>query len=257
MRSEAGFRGAVAAVAVGLLVAGCSAGGVPATQQTGTSTASVGTSTAVSATVSSGASGVSDGLVPAKDPWALATEYGLVSPDGEYVGPTDENGDPLLFEPIEGYGDFSDVDRFDVDTYETTRLVVACVNDHGFAVTLDPDGGVGFGSVASEQNQLAFAVVLACEHGLDIRGPAPLSTVQLEKMYAYMVALAGCLEAQGYSVADPPSLDAYMDSQGNWNPYDGLSVGLDDWVALNRACPQNPVGGYGAWEPGAPIAPMP
>lgn len=258
MRSEAGFRVAVVAAVAGLLVAGCSAAGVSSPRSTveSSSMAAAGTSTVVTAT-SSTPSGVTDGLTPAEDPWALAREYGLMSPDGEYVGPTDANGNPLLFEPIEGYGDFSGLDRFDVDTYEATRLIVACANDHGFAVTIDPDGGIGFASVTPEQNQLAFAIELACEHGLHVRKPAPLTMEQLEKMYAYMVALAGCLEAQGYSVADPPSLDAYIDSQGDWNPYDGLSLGLDAWVPLNRTCPQNPVGGFAAWDPGNPIVPMP
>jgi hypothetical protein len=239
-------------VGVLLLAAGCSTGATATT--TGSTSSSVTSTTTVAVSTTRVVSG---GLVPAADPWALAEEYHLISPDGEYFGPVGSDGEPLLFEPITGYGDFSGVDRFDVDTYETTRLLVRCVNDQGFAVTLDPDGGIGYASVPAEQNQLADAVYYACKAGLRLESPGPMSVEQLEEAYAYMVALAGCLEDQGYSVSDPPSLDAYIDSQGYWNPYSDLSVPLSDWVPLNRVCPQNPVGGYGAWNPGDPILPMP
>jgi len=243
-----------------VMAVGCSSAVTPSTTEVGSvsstvESSSVGTTTTVAGSTTT--VGVMGGLVPAADPLALAEEYHLISPDGGYVGPVGSDGEPLLFEPITGYGDFSGVDRFDVNTYEMARLLVECVNDQGFAVTLDPDGGIGYASVPAEQNQLAFSVDLACEAGLHLPPPQPLSPEQLEKMYAYMVALAGCVEDQGYSVGDPPSLDTFIDSQGYWNPYfdlpDSALMNLD----LIRACPQNPVGGYGAWNPGDPIVPMP
>ncbi|GBE21821.1 hypothetical protein BMS3Bbin01_01173 [bacterium BMS3Bbin01] len=256
MRAEAAVRATVVVAVVAVLAAGCSAAGTSQpTMTAGVSPTTTGSTTAVASTTTS--SGVAEGLTPGLDPMALAKQYSLVSPDGEYVGPVDANGDPLLFEPITGYGDFSGLDRFDVDTYEVTGLIVECVRDQGFAVTLDPDGGIGYASVPPEQNQLADAAYYACKAGLHVPKPEPLTMEQLEKMYAYVVALVGCLESQGYSVADPPSLDAYIDSRGDWNPYTGLSVGLDVWVPLNRACPQNPVGGFTAWAPGDPILSMP
>jgi hypothetical protein len=239
-------------VGVLLLAAGCSTGATATT--TGSTSSSVTSTTTVAVSTTRVVSG---GVVPAEDPLSVAQTYGLVSPDGEYVGPVDSDGAPLVFEPIEGYGDFSKVDRFDVDTAEATRLLVECVNDQGFAVTLDPDGGIGFGSVSAEQNGLATAVYFACKAGLRLQAPEPLTSAQWEKVYAYEVALASCVAELGYSVSDPPSLDAYIDSQGDWSPYfdlpDSALLNLD----LIRTCPQNPVGGYGAWNPGDPILPMP
>jgi hypothetical protein len=197
-------------------------------------------------------------LVPAADPWALAEEYHLISPDGEYFGPVGSGGEPLLFEPIEGYGDFSKIDRFDVDNYEVVRLIARCVRDRGFPVSLTQDGpGLSYELVPPEQAQLEYAVEVACKAGLNLQAYQPVSVEQLEEAYAYEVALAGCLEDQGYSVSDPPSLDSFIDSQGYWSPYSDLPDSALMNQALNRVCPQNPVGGFGAWNTGDPILPMP
>lgn len=251
----------IATVVVAMLgVTGCSA----ATSSQAVTSAGVSTTVASSTTVpvsdttTASSRGAPAGLTPAADPRARAEQLSLVSPDGQYVGPVDSNGDPLLFEPITGYGDFSGQDRFDVDNYEVVRLLARCITDHGFSVTLTKDGpGLSYASVPPEQNQLAYAVEMACKEGLHLPKPAPLSVDQLEETYAYMVALAGCLVSQGYSVSDPPSVGVYIDSQGNWNPYDDVNVGPGAWVSLNQACPQNPMGGYGAWDPGDPITQMP
>jgi len=244
-----------------VMAVGCSSAVTPSTTEVGSvsstvESSSVGTTTTVAGSTTT--VGVMGGLVPASDPWVLAEEYHLISPDGEYFGPVGSDGEPLLFGPIEGYGDFSKIDRFDVDNYEVVRLLARCVRDRGFPVSLTQDGpGLSYESVPPEQNQLAYAVEVACKAGLHVRSPEPVSVEQLEKGYAYEVALAACLEDQGYSVSDPPSLDSFIDSQGYWNPYFDLSVPLSDWVPLNRVCPQNPVGGFGAWNPGDPILPMP
>lgn len=248
------FAGRIAALLVSVTVlAGCSP-----SANTVTSPAVVPT-TGSSIAVSTAPTGSTPpGLERSKDPEALAKQLGLLSPDGEYVGPVDSNGEPLLFEPITGYGDFSGQDPFDVDNYQVVRLLAECVADHGFPLTVTGDGtGLLFQSVPPEQNQLAQAVLFACKAGLGLEKPTPPTVEQLEEIYAYMVAVAHCLEEEGYSVTSPPSVDVYIDSQGYWNPYDDLPADLSELTRLNQVCPQNPVGGYGAWNPGDPIRPVP
>lgn len=55
----------------------------------------------------------------------LAHDWGLTDPEGNYIGPVDENGSILLLKPIEGYGDFSGLtnqQRFDLDPTSIQRL---------------------------------------------------------------------------------------------------------------------------------------
>ena len=71
--------------------------------------------------------------------------------------------------PIGGYGDFSDIAYGDVDWDRVAVLVVECVNDQGFPVTLSFDGpGVFFGEVPSEQSAAAEQTVDRCEAGLNL-----------------------------------------------------------------------------------------
>ncbi len=115
----------------------------------------------------------------------------MVSPDGEYVGPVDSDGDPLIFEPVTGYGDFSGQDRFEVDNYQSVRLLARCVADHGFFLTPTEDGaGLLFQAVPPEQNQLAQAVLTACREGLRLEKPVPPTVEQLEEIHAYLIAVA-------------------------------------------------------------------
>ena len=260
MKPDSTMRLIATAVVAMLGVAGCSAAtSSQAVTSAGVPTTVVSSTTVpVSDTTTASSRGAPAGLTPAADPWARAEQLSLVSPDGQYVGPVDSNGEPLLFEPITGYGNFSGQDRFDVDSYQVVQLLAECVADHGFPLTVTGDGtGLTFQAVPPDQNQLAQAVLFACKAGLRLEKPAPPTVDQLEEAYAYMVAVAHCLEEEGYSVTDPPSVGVYIDSQGYWNPYDDLVAGLQEWSRLNQKCPQNPVGGYGAWDPGDPVRPVP
>ncbi len=186
-----------------------------------------------------------------------ARRYELIAPGGEYVGPVDGNGDPLIFEPITGYGDFSDADLFEVDPTEIVALQARCLQDQGFPVRLDPSGsGFDFTAVPPEQNQLAFAASIACKEGLHLPAPTPPNTDQRREQLAYLTLVGECLREHGFDVADPPSLDEFIELDGAWSPYGSLPP-LDPaaFEELDRACPQWPVGGYGAWDPGDPLRP--
>ena len=251
-----GVIGRVGTVLVSVVVlAGCSTSTNIATTSPGVVT-TTGSSTAVSP-VPTGST--PPGLETYEDPWARAEQLGMVSPDGEYVGPVDSYGDPLIFEPVTGYGDFSGQDRFEVDNYQLVRLLARCVADHGFFLTPTEDGaGLLFQAVPPEQNQLAQAVLTACREGLRLEKPVPPTVEQLEEIHAYLIAVARCLESEGYSVTEPPSVDVFVDSQaGAWNPYDDLVADVAELSRLNQVCPQSPVGGFGDWDPGDPVIPIP
>lgn len=159
---------------------------------------------------------------------------------------------------ISGYGDFSGQEYFEVDWFLVTELTVQCVQDHGFAVSLIPPGdGISFQSVPPDQNQLAGQYLDACTTGLNLPEYEQASAEQLEVVYHYYLTLRDCLIAEDYTVSEPPSLDAFVDSYysdtGPWTPYANV---VSDWEAIQLKCPQSPPGGWASWQPGDPITPV-
>jgi hypothetical protein len=148
-------------------------------------------------------------------------------------------------EPITGYGDFSNVEYWYVDWYEVTRLEIQCLHDHGFPVEVIPPGdGISFSNVPSEQMEAADRTFEACQAGLNLPEYAEPTHEQLEQHYYYLLELKECVEAEGYATTDPPSLETFIETGGLWSPYDlvanDLQMGIQEWYALNEACPQNP-----------------
>lgn len=110
---------------------------------------------------------------------------------------------------------------------EFLLLVRECIEDHGFAVTLGPDGGFNFAELSSrEQLDEARGVSRACVEEVD---PArldplpPLSGAQLIEMHDYALAQAECLREAGYPVGPAPPLQVYVDTEGAWDPYVDLA----------------------------------
>lgn len=205
---------AVGVVAV-VTVAGCTTGrGVP------TSVTSGPPSTVAEATSTTGAS--SGGTLP----------EGVVVPKVPQM------------EPIGGYGDFSGVSYVAVDWFEVTALEVQCANDQGVPVHVIPPGdGIGYGDVASGQQTMAAAVIEACRAGLRLPPYEPPTRDQLTRLYYDLVDTRACLEGEGYTIAEPPTLDTFIDSYTTgdaWSPYlslpDTLTAG--EWGHVERVCPQ-------------------
>lgn len=149
-------------------------------------------------------------------------------------------------EPITGYGNFSNVEYWDVDWFEVVTLEAKCLVDHGFPVTTVPPGdGISFDSVAADQIDLALDVFYACQEGLNLPVPVPADQEQIEERYSFLLELRDCVENQGYPTTNPPSLDVFVDSWNDrpWSPYDLVAandqMGIEEWNALNIACPQS------------------
>ncbi len=80
----------------------------------------------------------------------------------------DEPTEPTV-EPIRGYGDYSNVAFDDIDQLEVTALIAECVNDQGFAATLDPSGdGIRFDDVTGDQLPAYRFALAACQAGLNL-----------------------------------------------------------------------------------------
>lgn len=81
-----------------------------------------------------------------------------------------------------------------------------------------------------------------------IAPPSEPTREYFEGAYAYDLTLKECLEEEGFDIAEPPSLETYIDSYLNpagepaWSPYEDISpsaIGTVRWDELNEICPQN------------------
>ncbi|NOY56171.1 MAG: hypothetical protein GXP34_09305 [Actinobacteria bacterium] len=214
----------VGGVVLLVMLAGCTPGDAasPTSSSASTTTAVTETSPTVTGTTSAGVlSDYGDSGVPFADVLPIPT-----------------------LDPITGYGDFSGVSYYDVDWVEVTALEVQCANDQGYPVTVIPPGnGIGYNQVVLDQQNMALAVVSACWAGLHIPPSEPMTEEQVTEFYYQQVDTKACLEAEGYTVDDPPSLDTFIDSymggQDIWTAYNSVPrMSQADWYRIQELCPQ-------------------
>lgn len=198
-------------------------------------------------------SAVSDGAPPA-----------AVDPGGEPASPTSMAtpsttvGSTVTSAVIADYGDFSGVSHFEADWVEVFERVQACVEDQGFDVELAAGGdGILYTSLPEEQRNRAAAAAEACMEAMSVPEYEPLTEEQILEVHAYWLAVAECLEAEGVEVSPAPSPEVFIEewATGPWSPYQDVPPASES--ELRRQCPEAPVGGYGAWEPGDPVRPAP
>ena len=131
---------------------------------------------------------------------------------------------------------------------EIDRAMVECLRQAGYNARLaseeDPnvDRGVLWDS-PDEQAAEARAVYESCEERLIEEGILPSreppTDAQLSEMYDEQVAIRECLEGQGYRTSQPPSREAYVQSDGDWLVYLELAeLDKDEWDRINKLCPQ-------------------
>lgn len=193
---------------------------------------------------------------------AWATDYGLLNPDG-YFGPVDEDGVPFRLDPIGGYADFSSLtpqEVFDLDLVELSALLQVCVLDQNpdFAVAVDGQGTFQLTRLSPALRDKGFATYIACREGLQLPAASPWTDEQWSEAYAYLMAQLDCEESYGADWGERISIDDWKAKDASWeytfDPYATLAVPLAD---LQRDCPSNPLGGFGTWDPGDPITPLP
>jgi hypothetical protein len=168
-------------------------------------------------------------------------------------------------EPVTGYGDFSDVDPFELDTHAVTLAIGRCVADGGFDVTVEaPGNSLAFHDDDATRNHAAQARQEACVEALQLPEPKPPTEEQHLVSFAYQLAVHACLVDLGYDLPAAPSEPWPYSPRGEpepdaWMPYSDLLdrypevLRADTWDVVQMACPQGPIGGFGAWSPGDPV----
>lgn len=125
---------------------------------------------------------------------------------------------------------------------EQSALVGACMEERGWPVEVDPEGGV-VASVPDQQvTQLneSWYVCWASYPPLE-QYLRPLDDEQLGRLYDYYVdELTPCLRAEGHAV-DPPSRERWLHDRAtgqDWMPYFDVEGAPDE--ELERRCPASP-----------------
>ncbi len=130
--------------------------------------------------------------------------------------------------------------------------IAECLSAQGFLATAI-DGGLSAGAPAGQEMPYAIAYyVCSVEYPINPRQMVPLVDDQIRYLYDYYSqVMTPCLEAEGYQVPDPPSLQTFMSSYGqpgSWAPYTLVAEAVssqEEWDRINRLCTQTPAELYG------------
>jgi hypothetical protein len=143
-------------------------------------------------------------------------------------------------EPIYGYGDYSAYAYTDVPWEVVTAAMVACLQDQGWPVEQIGNTGVSFQAVPVDQNRAAQIDQTRCEAGLNLPEYGAPSALDIEGVYSFWVdVLKPCYEAVGFSIADPPSLETFVESYPavDWAPWRFLTGSSPE---LEQRCSSDP-----------------
>lgn len=110
----------------------------------------------------------------------------------------------------------------------------ACLTERGWEVSIASDGAIQ-ASVPDEQMDVYRQDIADCGEGL-LPDPATFSDEQWSEMYAAVMDSADCLAEQGYEAADRPSLQLFIQIEGDWSPYSDIDT--YDFERLESLCPQ-------------------
>jgi hypothetical protein len=117
-----------------------------------------------------------------------------------------------------------------------------CVADAGFAATLLPDLTLEVQQSLSQSKAAAERIIRECEDKVIADGrypppPAPPTQAELLAQYAALHDLKTCLEKQGFTIAEPVSIDQFLETKGAaWHPYSSLPP--DAFARAEETCPQ-------------------
>ncbi len=107
-------------------------------------------------------------------------------------------------------------------------LVAECVRDEGYAsVRVDVwESKIDFAD-RSDVLRGGPDAVRACIIRVDPARhdpPPPRSERQLRALYDFRLAQARCLEAEGYAVSEPPTLEQFLEMDAGWDPAETMSA---------------------------------
>jgi hypothetical protein len=114
----------------------------------------------------------------------------------------------------------------------------ACVESAGFDATVEGDGlAVRYGDQRAYYEQVRETCFQAAVDSGLVAPQGPLDEEFLAAQYEAFLLTYECMVREGYPVTDPPSKDAYIESEGvSWHPYERLG---GDPSAIEAKCPQD------------------
>jgi hypothetical protein len=127
---------------------------------------------------------------------------------------------------------------------EYLPLLAACLRDAGWDATTNERGDEMNVSGAGPGQRQAFEdAQAACERQIGVPPtPRPLTEAEIRARYDYLVQMRQCLIDLGYTLAEPPTIDVFIDTwaTGPWSPYNEVSqvADRDQWAEANQKCPQ-------------------
>ncbi len=134
-----------------------------------------------------------------------------------------------------------------IDPDEYAEVYVECLNEQGHPAEATGKSSFNVGDIPEDQAKSLNEAMYRCEvmYPVHPRYAQPLTDEQLNLLYDYLtIELVGCLESEGYEVADAPSRDVFIGDYralSPWHPYDSLA-GLSEsqMQRLREACPPEP-----------------
>ncbi len=136
-----------------------------------------------------------------------------------------------------------------VELQEWPNVISACLNEVGFATTVE-DGGINYSGDTSQQKAYDLArYTCKAMFPIEPKYLVPLDAGKLSALYDdYTTRLVPCLEERGVVVPAAPSRQTFIDSYYSgttWEPYANThTLSEDEWRKLNLECPQVPDGYY-------------
>ncbi len=119
----------------------------------------------------------------------------------------------------------------------TDPVFVQCMLDAGWESHEMANGGVIFG--APEGQGTAFAdSERECMNSAKIAPTpviSPLTEEEFRQAYDSTVIVRNCLSGAGFDVADPPSIQAYIEADGEWTPLAELPP--ESLLGVEAICP--------------------
>lgn len=105
---------------------------------------------------------------------------------------------------------------------------IRCMEDQGFEASLEWDGGIsGPAKVSADESGQWGTAIQACAEESGYGNLQALTDEQVIELYAQEVAEYECLRDAGYSPAEPPSQQTYVDTFASADQYYAFQEALD------------------------------
>lgn len=146
-------------------------------------------------------------------------------------------GHELIWEPIGGFADFSDLSSiWEMSTSEWAEAMAACLRSQGILSSADVDGSITT-QIPEGSEVIVQAIKLQCEAGLSKPAWRPPTPEEVEMLWEHVTWLAECYRSEGVE-AELPSFEQFADDP-SWRP--PLSdVSHETYLKLAQECPQHP-----------------